>query len=229
MLAVATPLASAGPSTNAAPRGNQVVRYFIEWGIYGRNFKVKDVKTSGSADKLTVLNYAFGNVAPDASGNVVCKLGDERADYQRPWTAEESVTGEKVTWPRPILGNFQQLQALEEQYPNLKVLISLGGWKWSEYFSDAALTKQSRERFVSSCIDLFIKGNSPIRAGAGWAAPEPPPASSTGSTSTGSGPAPKETPATSSARRTSRTTPCCSASSRSSSTPTGRRRTRTTC
>jgi chitinase len=171
MLAVATPLASAGPSTNAAPRGNQVVRYFIEWGIYGRNFKVKDVKTSGSADKLTVLNYAFGNVAPDASGNVVCKLGDERADYQRPWTAEESVTGEKVTWPRPILGNFQQLQALEEQYPNLKVLISLGGWKWSKYFSDAALTKQSRERFVSSCIDLFIKGNIPDPGRGGMGGP----------------------------------------------------------
>ena len=161
MLAVATPLAAAGPSTNAAERGSQVVGYFIEWGIYGRNFKVKDVKTSGSAAKLTVINYAFGNVAPDASGSVVCKLGDEWADYQKPWTADESVTGQEVTWPRRILGNFQQLEALKADYPHLKVLISLGGWTWSKYFSDAALTKQSRERFVSSCIDLFIKGNIP--------------------------------------------------------------------
>jgi chitinase len=67
VLAVATPLASAGPSRNAASKASQVVGYFIEWGIYGRNFKVKDVKTSGSADKLTVINYAFGNVAPDSS------------------------------------------------------------------------------------------------------------------------------------------------------------------
>jgi chitinase len=163
VLAVATPLAAARPSSNAASRGSQVVGYFIEWGIYspGRNYKVKDVQTSGSADKLTVINYAFGNVAPDASGNVVCKLGDDWADYQRRWTADESVTGEEVTWPRPLLGNFQQLRALKQLHPHLKVLISLGGWTWSKYFSEAALTKQSRERFVSSCIDLFIKGNIP--------------------------------------------------------------------
>jgi Glycosyl hydrolases family 18 len=70
---------------------------------------------------------------------------------------------------------------------------------------------------------------SRIQAGVGWAAPERLPVSSMGSTSTGNGRAQKGTPATSFARRTRRTTRCCSASSRSSSTPTGRRRTRTTC
>jgi chitinase len=166
-------LAVAGPSHSgsASARGAEVVGYFIEWGIYGRNYKVKDVETSGSADRLTVINYAFGNVAPDGAGNVACKLGDEWADYQKPWTAEESVTGEEVTWPRPILGNFQQLQALKQRHPNLKVLISLGGWTWSKYFSDAALTKESRERFVSSCIDLFIQGNIPSPGWGGMGGP----------------------------------------------------------
>ena len=173
-LIVAAPLAAAGGSGSTAgarAHGNQVVGYFIEWGIYGRNYKVKDVKTSGSADRLTVINYAFGNVAPDSTDNVVCKLGDEWADYQKPWGADESVTEEAVTWPRPILGNFQQLQALKQQYPHLKVLISLGGWTWSKYFSDAALTKQSRERFVSSCIDLFIKGDIPDPGWGGMGGP----------------------------------------------------------
>jgi chitinase len=172
--AVAVPLAAAGPSSSSATGragSARVVGYFIEWGIYGRNYKVKDVETSGSADELSVVNYAFGNVAPDAAGDVVCKLGDEWADYQRPWTAEESVTGEEVTWPRPLLGNFQQLRALEERHPQLKVLISLGGWTWSKYFSDAALTKQSRERFVSSCIDLFIKGDIPDPGWGGMGGP----------------------------------------------------------
>jgi len=169
MVAVAAPLAAAGPSSSAArawPHGKQLVGYFIEWGIYGRNYKVKDVKTSGSADKLTVINYAFGNVAPNGSENVVCKLGDPFADYQKTWSAEDSVTGEEVT-SGPLLGNFQQLQALKTLYPHLKVLISLGGWTWSKYFSDAALTKQSRRSFVSSCIDLFIKGNIPAGGGLG--------------------------------------------------------------
>jgi chitinase len=99
--------------TQRSAHAGNIVGYFIEWGIYGRNYKVKDVETSGSADKLDVINYAFGNVAPDERANVVCKLGDEWADYQKPWAADESVTGEEVTWPRPILGNFQQLQALK--------------------------------------------------------------------------------------------------------------------
>jgi chitinase len=173
-LAIAVPLATAGLSDSAAAkrgRAHAVVGYFIEWGIYGRNYKVKDVETSGSAERLTAINYAFGNVAPDGAGNVVCKLGDEWADYQKPWTADESVTGEEVTWPRPILGNFQQLQALKALHPELKVLISLGGWTWSKYFSDAALTKESRERFVSSCIDLFVKGDIPDPGWGGMGGP----------------------------------------------------------
>ena len=85
-LAVAVPLAATGlpgPAARAKAAGRQVVGYFIEWGIYGRNYTVKDVKTSGSADRLTVIDYAFGNVA--------CKLADDWADYQRPWSASESV------------------------------------------------------------------------------------------------------------------------------------------
>ena len=175
----AVPLA-AGTAPNArdsvrAPaggeHGSRVVGYFLEWGIYGRGYRVKDVATSGSAAKLTAINYAFGNVAPDGAGGIACKLGDEWADYQVPWTAEQSVTGTEITWPRPILGNFQQLQALKERYPNVKVLISLGGWTWSRYFSDAALTPASRERFVSSCIDLFIKGNLPDPGWGGMGGP----------------------------------------------------------
>jgi chitinase len=171
MLAGIAPIASA-TADRAGKGGAEVVGYFIEWGIYGRQYRVKDVKTSGSAARLSVINYAFGNVAPDtATGDVVCKLGDEWADYQVPWTAEQSVTDEAVTWPRPLLGNFQQLRALKAQYPHLKVLISLGGWTWSRYFSDAALTKESRARLVSSCIDLFIKGNLPDPGWGGMGGP----------------------------------------------------------
>ncbi len=175
VLAAVIPIASAMPDGagrfHAAKRVDEVVGYFIEWGIYGRQYLVKDVKTSGSAERLSVINYAFGNVAPDASGDVACKLTDEWADYQVPWTGEQSVTGEAVTWPRPLLGNFQQLRALKDQYPHLKVLISLGGWTLSKYFSDAALTKASRERLVSSCIDLFIKGNLPDPGWGGMGGP----------------------------------------------------------
>jgi chitinase len=170
--AAGVPLAAADRGGHRSPR-TEVVGYFIEWGIYGRSYLVKNVETSGSADKLTVINYAFGKVEPASAEDpgVVCKLADEWADYQRPWTAAESVDGQEVSTPRPILGNFQQLQALKALHPNLKVVISLGGWTFSKYFSDAALTRASRERFVSSCIDLFIKGNLPDPGWGGMGGP----------------------------------------------------------
>src|SRR5512144_698670 len=166
---------SAVPAASAAKPAQvdkEIVGYFIEWGIYGRNYLVKDIVTSGSADKLTVINYAFANAAPATEGGpVVCKLFDEWADYQVPWSAEQSVNGEAVSWPNPILGNFQQLKVLKEMYPNIRVLISIGGWTGSKWFSDAALTAESRQAFVKSCVDMFIKGDLPDPGWGGMGGP----------------------------------------------------------
>jgi len=46
-------------------------------------------------------------------------------------------------------------------------MLSIGGWGGSTYFSDLALTPESREKFVDTCIDLFIKGNLPEENDAG--------------------------------------------------------------
>ena len=158
---------SGGAGSAAKPTPHKlVVGYFIQWGIYGRGYTVNNVETSGSAAKLDVINYAFGNVAPNASGDVVCQSGDPWADWQTPWLPP--VDGVVPDPNDPIRGNFEQLKELKGLHPDLKVLISLGGWTWSKYFSDAALTKASREKLVSSCIDLFIKGNLPgLAPGAG--------------------------------------------------------------
>jgi chitinase len=155
---------TASPAQKAGGSGGraEVVGYFIQWGIYDRAFFVKNLVDNGSAGKLTVINYAFGNVAPNAAGSVVCQSGDTWADYGRPTEPENSVDGVGDIWGEPLRGNFRQLQKLKTEYPDLKVDISLGGWTWSKYFSDAALTPQSRETFVRSCIDLFIDGNLPV-------------------------------------------------------------------
>jgi chitinase len=47
------------------------------------------------------------------------------------------------------------------------VLISLGGWTWSKNFSTFAATDASRKALVSSCIDIYLKGNLPVDQGAG--------------------------------------------------------------
>jgi chitinase len=47
-------------------------------------------------------------------------------------------------------GHFATLRALRQDHPDLRVLVSIGGWA-ADGFSDAALTPDSRARFVDSC------------------------------------------------------------------------------
>ncbi|MEW2634391.1 glycoside hydrolase family 18 protein [Streptomyces sp. NPDC048389] len=151
------------------------VGYFTQWGVYGRDFQVKDMDTSGQAAKLTHINYAFGNIDAEGrcfTGNIPGEA-DAWADYARPLSAADSVDGVADTPEQPLAGNFNQLRELKAEHPGLKVLISLGGWSWSTHFSDAARTPESRRALVSSCIDLYIKGNLPLdgaRGGEGAAA-----------------------------------------------------------
>jgi chitinase len=43
--------------------------------------------------------------------------------------------------------------------------MSIGGWTLSKYFSDVAATPVTRQAFVSSCVDLLLRGNLPT---GGW-------------------------------------------------------------
>lgn len=141
---------SSSASSTGQPSGDdRVVGYFTEWGIYDRDYHVKDIHTSGSAEKLTHIVYAFGNVQ-----NGKCTVGDSYAAYDRAYGAEESVDGVADTWEQGALrGNFGQLKRLKEMYPHIKVLWSFGGWTWSGGFGEAA---QNPQQFAQSCHDLVF-------------------------------------------------------------------------
>ncbi|TQJ00907.1 glycoside hydrolase family 18 protein [Amycolatopsis cihanbeyliensis] len=161
-----------------AQASDLTVNYYPQWAVYGRNTYIGDIERNGSADGLDVLNYAFANIHatehtcfmdtqsvgnpgdPDYPRD---NAGDAHADYQRVITAGQSVDGVADDPAAKLRGNFNQLKKLKARHPDLKVLISLGGWSYSKYFADAARTEASREKFVSSCIDMFIKGNLPER------------------------------------------------------------------
>jgi chitinase len=151
------PLAAEASSPKPSKSGFYKVGYFTQWGIYGRDFQLAKLQKSGAASRLTHVNYAFGNV--DATG--VCVSADPWADWQTPFSDANSVDGVGDVAGQPLSGNFNQILELKKKNPKLKVLISLGGWTLSKYFSDAVLTKESRKKLVSSCVDLFIKGNLP--------------------------------------------------------------------
>ncbi|GGO86831.1 glycoside hydrolase family 18 protein [Wenjunlia tyrosinilytica] len=140
------PAAVSAPASPTAV-GGKVLGYFTEWGVYGRNYHVKNLVTSGSAAKLTHINYAFGNVTGGK-----CAIGDAYADYDKFYDAASSVDGTSDTWDNGALrGNFNQLRKLKKKYPNIKVLWSFGGWTWSGGFGEAA---RNPAAFADSCYKL---------------------------------------------------------------------------
>ncbi|WP_236586430.1 glycoside hydrolase family 18 protein, partial [Streptomyces griseus] len=73
------------------------------------------------------------------------------ADYEKAYTADQSVDGVADTWDQPLRGNFNQLRKLKKLHPDLKILWSFGGWTWSGGFGQAA---QDPAAFAKSCRDL---------------------------------------------------------------------------
>lgn len=57
------------------------------------------------------------------------------------------------------LENLAFLTALRKENPSLTVLVSVGGWLGSGGFSDAALTRESRARFIDSVTDFLRKND----------------------------------------------------------------------
>jgi chitinase len=133
-----------GGGEEPPPTGDKVkLGYFTEWGVYGRNYHVKNLVTSGSAARITHINYAFGNVK-----NGQCTVDDTYAAYDKAYTADQSVSGTADTWDQPLRGNFNQLRQLKAKYPHIKVLYSFGGWTYSGGFGQAAANAAA---FAKSC------------------------------------------------------------------------------
>src|SRR5213080_1286767 len=166
----------------ATTSGGVKFAYFTQWGIYVNAFYPKTMDVSGDASKIDFIQYAFENISPtthtcfeatsaasqdESNPNAGDGAGDQFADYEKSYGADISVDGVGDVFSQPLAGNFNQLKKLKVKYPNLKVLVSLGGWTYSKYFSDVAATDASRKKFVASCIDTWIKGNIAPYGGAG--------------------------------------------------------------
>lgn len=145
-------LGSSKKQTGAADR-IAVIGYFTEGGAKAGRYTVKDIATSGSAGMLTELDYAFGRVAGDR-----CEIADPETAIDRSYSSSESVNGQAdPEGPNQLRGTFHQLKELKQMYPQLRVVISFGGWGASDGFSSAAEPAHLRD-FVRSCVHTFIEG-----------------------------------------------------------------------
>ncbi len=179
----AVPAASAATHRSPADIGNAgggrkvEMAFFEQWGIYARGFDLANADNEGEVADLTDLDYAFGGVEPqNGSGStvqedpalpnynpVVCSSLDIGADYKTqgltPITGADG-QAEPNTGTNGLAGNFEQLAELKAKYPDLKVIMSLGGYGGSAFFSPGVSTPAARQALVSSCIKYVHQGGS---------------------------------------------------------------------
>ena len=151
-----------GLTTFVDDRNPERIGYFADWNIANRDFTVKSLHDNEAAQHLTRIMWAFGDIDPDG----LCHIPENSHNqpwelYQRRYDADESVNGQADDYEQALAGGLNQLRQLRERHPELGASLSLGGWNWSTYFSVAARTQESREKFVTSCLDLWLRGHLP--------------------------------------------------------------------
>lgn len=151
----------------APAQKKEIVAYYTGFHPKYKRSYLKVLEKNGSLDKITILNYAFAIPLPDSSGNIIPAFTDAYSTYQEVYSKEMSIDDIADSSTQRLRGQLNQLRKVKVRHPELKILLSIGGWGGSTYFSDLALTPESREKFVSACIDFFIQGNLPIGNDAG--------------------------------------------------------------
>jgi chitinase len=150
---------AARPADPAAKSGPEVIGYYCVFCQHqgrgpSRAFTPKQIDTSGAAAQLTAIYYAFEHVSDNR-----CSLFHPDVDLDDPFSAADSVDGTgDPAGENQFRGVFHQIQELKEKYPRMKIVMSLGGWGLSGGFPSAA-KPENVKAFVSSCVDMFIRGN----------------------------------------------------------------------
>lgn len=128
-----------------APAQKRVVAYFCEWGIYDAhgNYYVPNIPFG----KVTHINYAFVGLNPQTQAVEV---------YDSKATREFITPGDPSN--AAFKGNLGMFRKMKATYPNVRVLLSVGGWTKSHGFHAAALTAESRKEAAKNLV-AFMAAN----------------------------------------------------------------------
>lgn len=132
LLFFAVPLSPA--PVQAAGKG-RIALYFPCWNIYQDEMQqVKNLPW----DILDSIQHAFWKIIPHGEGYKIAP-SDAYADLD---SANPHA-------------HFPQYAALSRKYPQVNILLSIGGWNHSGHFSQMAASEKGRASFIESCLQTL--------------------------------------------------------------------------
>lgn len=142
--------------------GKQIITYYPNWNLGSKDAKAGGEVGSIAWDSVTMVNHAFFEVFPD--DGTTDSTFDWRAAGKEPRTRfacvstypeadfEDQEKSELNDSPR---NHFTQYGIYAEKYPDVKIMISVGGWSDSGFFSEMCYTPEGRTSFIDSCVELM--------------------------------------------------------------------------
>lgn len=151
------------PQEEEARTPKQVVVYFPNWNLNEKEAEAGGEVVSIPWDSVTYINHAFWAVAPDDGTTETSFERRNRGEAARTAfkivsTSEETDLLDKnasAVDPSMERNHFAEYAAMSQRYPEVNVMISIGGWTACGYFSEMAYTQEGRESFIQSCLDLM--------------------------------------------------------------------------
>src|SRR5699024_4612611 len=135
-----------------------VLGYYASWNPPSDSF---------DPNKITHLNYSFGDICWDGEhGN---PNNEEIAEgEQKVWPCTD-LSGEEDTdlangtivmyEPEVDLPELERVAGFKEENPDLKTLLSIGGWTLSHNLSDVAADPEARQTLAESAVDFIREFN----------------------------------------------------------------------
>lgn len=124
---------SAGRERMGSDHQRRVIGYFTGWR-HGKDGKPAYLASDIPWDRITHINYAFAHVD---KGNKL-SVGADGAANPATGMTWPGVPGAEMDPALPYKGHFNQLTKFKKQHPDVKTLISVGGWaETGGYFDDS--------------------------------------------------------------------------------------------
>ncbi|KAJ3480334.1 hypothetical protein NLI96_g8418 [Meripilus lineatus] len=119
------------------------VGYFVNWGIYARKFPPSLIPVND----LTHILYAFANVKAETGEAFLSDVWADK-DIHYPGDSWNDVGNN-------LYGNLKAIYNLKKQHRHLKVILSIGGWSYSQAFHPVVTSRSLRSKFVASAVRLL--------------------------------------------------------------------------